>query len=296
MVEMKDYLSVEKAGELCRTIGLPEEAAEKALRYMDNGGCEAAAPYFESLLSRHTAAASASEVAKIWKGEDGEYADSGFGLMATFLAAALRTRELYGDAGIDLSVYYETMSFFREVLNENLILYGRYTFDRADWYHRQISQAIYKLGALEFELMDMDADFAKACGLPEGEPVLSVHIQTGSDLIANAVSESYRKALDFFPKYYPDFKYRLFLCCSWLLSPALKALLPENSKITGFASEYEVVQFDEESEGFFAYLYNIKKRPDDLGALPEDTALRRNVKKFLAGGGKIGWATGLKRI
>ena len=52
--------------------------------------------------------------------------------------------------------------------------------------------------------------------LPSKAPVINCHIQYGADLDPQAVERSFHKAWEFFQTYYPDIRFRAFLCGSWL--------------------------------------------------------------------------------
>jgi len=80
------------------------------------------------------------------------------------------------------------------------------------------------------------------------------------------------------------------VCNSWLLAPALKYVLPENSKILQFQKSFDIDHVDLDSLGFMDWVYGSKDIP--LEELPEDTSLQRNLKPYLRNNGKIGWASG----
>jgi len=296
MILMEEYLLYDQIADLCSRIKLSEEAITRVLPYIKNGRCLAAAPYFEGLFGRETAMCSAKSIAAIFTDNNGKYMDSGFGLMAVFLAAAMRTREIYAERGIGSDIYYHTMSCFKEVMDENFARDGYWNFERPYWIYLHISCLLHRLGTLEFEMLFLDKRTAGACGLPENEPVLSVHIQTGSVITREALDESYEMALKFFPKHYPDFRFSIFYCSTWLLAPVLKELLPAGSRILGFQSGYRIVYLDEDQDGYYARVFNMREKIADVNLLPEDTTLRRNIKRHLINGGKIGWAIGLKDI
>jgi len=291
------YASFDKVQALCRRLRLPDEAVHRALRYIRDGSAAVAAPFFHGLFSPQTAADSAKAIETLFFDETGAPKDSAFGVMAVFLAAALRTREMYDEIGIHSSVYDDTMGFFLCVLNDNLATTGAPAFyGAAWWYHRQLSCQIFKLGVLEFEMTHLNEQNARICGMPEGEPVLSVHIPSGAVMTRDALDESYRMARKFFRTFYPGFNYRTFFCSTWLLAPALRGLLPAGSRILNFLSDYEILHSDEDNDGFAVRLFHTNEKITDYNLLPENTSLQRAAKKYLLQGGKIGWTTGVIRL
>ena len=73
------------------------------------------------------------------------------------------------------------------------------------------------------------------------------------------------------------------------MSPAIRPLLPEHSRIIGFQDRFDLVSVDAENMGGVEWVFpGMKDVPRE--DLPEDTALRRNMKAFLLAGGRPGWA------
>ena len=73
--------------------------------------------------------------------------------------------------------------------------------------------------------------------LNDGDPVINIHIPCGTPLKPNACRESIREALQFFPKYFPDWPIahaKALLCVSWLLYPDFQKILAPTSNIVGF--------------------------------------------------------------
>ncbi len=87
-----------------------------------------------------------------------------------------------------------------------------------------------------------------------------------------------------------DFSAAPYICESWLLSPALKILLPRTSKIIKFQEMFEICSVNEKDMSFMEWVY--KRRDIPLETLPENTSLQRNMKRFLLSGGQIGEASG----
>ena len=81
-----------------------------------------------------------------------------------------------------------------------------------------------------------------------------------------------------------------FACDSWLLSPALKELLPEESRILQFQNRFEVKSWNKEEDAYLEWVFKRKDLP--LEKLPEETSLQRKMKAYVLQGGKIGEAYG----
>lgn len=207
---------------------------------------------------------------------------SGMGQLAGMLAAACLTRRMYERWGIPDSVFRATMDCFPRFLRETRELTGKWIYDRSFWTWRQTSGLLFRLGTLEFE-------YAKT----DGEPFLSVHIPSDAKLTQEELRKSYGEAKRFWERYgealCPYGKPGMIRCSTWLLSPELAGLLPEDSGIRRFAAGYEITDFRPENESFYRWLFAGKKTWEEL---PEKTSLQRTVKAHLAAGGKIGIASG----
>ena len=295
MVDIKQYSSLEKILELCKNIDIPGEVVEKVSGFIDTTGLSSAAPYFDGLFSRKTGADSVKAVEALYTDENGAAMYSGFGLMAVYLAAALHTREMYEAMGVDLSIYFDTMGFFRRTLDFNRLIDGEYTFLRTDWYYRQIACLICKLGELEYELYYPDSEILAKCWMGEGEPVLSVHIPPDAVLTREELDRSYSMAHSFFRKYHPDFDYKAIFCSTWLLAPEMKLFLRAGSRILVFQSDYDIKDVNYDADWYMSFMFKIAGKVEDYNILPVNTTLQRAAKKHLIGGGKIGWTTGLRR-
>ena len=295
-LNINKYLLAYEIRQLCEQIRLPEEVIQQVLRHIDDGDFSSADPHFASLFIPEKAKKASEAIDSLCLGEDGKSTGDGFKLMAVFLAAALHTREIYGKMGIGDDIFIESMGFFRHTMTENLAIRGHYFFDRAWWWWHQLSLCIFRLGTLEFEMAVLDD--AAHIGFP-GErkvPALSVHIPSDAVLTRGELDNSYNMAHIFFKKHFPDFKYRCMYCDTWLLSPALKELLAPGSNILEFQKDYAITKTNEDDAGFFYWLYMTDKIPggcDEIKKLPENTSLRRAVKKRLLEGGKIGSAAGV---
>lgn len=221
--------------------------------------------------------------------------DHGMAQLAAVLAAACRTRALYRERGIPDEIYLDTLKCLPRFLRETREITGDWDFDRGFWTWRQTGGLLYRLGALEFEYKLL-GDAPAPAGLSPSDGILSVHIPSDASLSREELDRSYAWAGAFFggPGAFcclagPP---RAVLCGSWLLSPVLDGLLPEGSGIRRFAGDYERYYVREEDASFYRWLFGARRPVEEL---PEDTGLRRAVKRRLLAGGQIGMACGLLR-
>lgn len=84
------------------------------------------------------------------------------------------------------------------------------------------------------------------------------------------------------------------ICESWLLSPALKEILPHTSKIIQFQSLFDIQSWNQDAKDYLMWVYHCEdKNPMELS---EDTSLQRSMKQYIIHGGTIGNAKGTLKI
>ena len=149
------------------------------------------------------------------------------------------------------------------------------------WVGKSLRLELFRLGRLQFEPTALDEEIVhNGQVFPIGTPVLSVHIPAGEPLDPAAALDSFRQAEDFFPRYF-GIRYPLFICYSWLMAPALKEILPPDSRILQFQRMFATIytrphrQAEERVFGFLA---------DDPRAYPGNTSLQQALKVYLFSG------------
>ena len=223
------------------------------------------------------------------KGALGEDADGMKLFVAQSMEALLALRE-YEERGIGKEIFLATMAFMARFSGEALARKGRVEWTWGWWFPRQLALREFRLGALEYEMTE-GAAFG---GKPSGGNTrrIFLHIPADADLSDGAVDASLAAARAFFPKHFPAFADAEYVCESWMLSPALREMLPETSRVRRFSERFSVVFWEEDSPAFRDWIF-----PSAVTApaekLPEETSLQRAVKRHLLAGGKVGWAEGV---
>lgn len=168
-------------------------------------------------------------------------------------------------------------------LREHHESFGIYGFDREWWTVRQLSGKLFRIGELEYEFKENRKNGKE-------QRYISLHIPSGANLELEAVHRSYRLAGIFVCQYFPAYIHAKIRCSSWLLAPALRDVLPSNSKIIRFQKEFVIQHVEEESDSFMQWVY---KRTDiPWESLPEETTLQRNLKQYILSGRKVGEGAG----
>lgn len=237
----------------------------------------------EALLSQMmeiSTAAQAYETLMSALGED----EGSIRMLLCQLECARRDEARYAQRGISRTVFVDTMKcftrFIRECGEKNQ---GRLFFDRGWWSYRQVAMTLFRVGALEYEFRRH-----------EGERALSIHIPSDADLSPASVDASLAAAERMFAQCYPDAPVKHIICNSWLLSPTLRQLLPEQSRILAFQRRFEILREDNTHNACLNWVFQTDGEVD-YATLPEHTSLQRKAKAYLLAGGVIGSAYGVMK-
>ena len=119
--------------------------------------------------------------------------------------------------------------------------------------------------------------------LQQGDPMLEMHIPKDGPMGFDACGESLRRALEFFPRYFPQRPFLGFCCTSWTLDTQLCDLLPASSNLVRFMREFYCYPILTSGRQTFERVFG--GVPEDTHDLPRDTALRRALVEHLLAGG-----------
>ena len=255
--------------DLCRDLDMPQSISNE-LAVADT---EPLLKFIDSLLSGDLGQEGYNKITAAI-GED----PRGIKMLALQLKAALQSREMYAKQNISDQIFIATMKCFPRFVQEYMWKTGHLGFNTGWWSWRHLSLKLFRLGVLEFE-----------CNERKAVKTLSVHIPSDALMSREGLDASYRWAVEFFTFY--DYEY--IYCDTWLLAPVLKDMLPKGSRILDFMSDYDIEEVNPEGTSFMEFLY--KKEYPDIDSLPEDSSLRRAVKRHLQAGGKVGEAFGRYR-
>ena len=199
------------------------------------------------------------------------------------LRYAGEVREIYREKGYDDQIWLDSFADIR-IWNESYTdRFGKPGIDEIGWISYSLAMKLFRLGRLQFLPHPLEEDIVTPeRTVPAGTVVLTVHIPAGTPLRHDDCLASYEMAKKFYNDPHP-----VFTCGSWLLSPALKELLPETSGILAFQSDFTLLSTNDKSRQAEERIYGHGNMLDDPSGYPEDTTLRRNAKAWLMAGKKI---------
>ena len=168
--------------------------------------------------------------------------------------------------------------------------YGTVGLKEYDWERYHWRAEIFRIGRLQFRPLKARAT------TPSGIDELEVHVPQGEPLTPEACEKSFAMAKEFFAKYYPELSFDYFVCSSWLLSPQIPEIMPEDSNLTRFCRLWTIHTVkDKPSTAVLSRVFGFTKTYDDLPNLPEDTSMQRRTKAFLMNGGVFYDAAGYRK-
>ncbi|MCX4822331.1 acyltransferase domain-containing protein [Streptomyces sp. NBC_01142] len=167
------------------------------------------------------------------------------------------------------------------------------------WIGLHFRGEIYQLGRLQFERARLGSrmgEAVRAAGLPLGpeDPCLNLHIPDFLGSLAPAACErSLARAREFFARHFPEERYRVATCHSWLLDPQVAAYLPKDSNIVRFQNRFRTAYEERQVRdgGPVGFVFGDPELPAE--GLPRRTTLERAIGDHLRAGrhwyGGHGW-------
>lgn len=259
---------------LCKNL-LPQPVQEEVKQINQSYRHAAMEPYWRRLLAPKQWQTGIQKLTQAL-GDD----PKGFKMLTCQLHCALNTYRQYRKKEIPEEIFWDTMGFIPRFLEWQKKYYGEYSFPWGWWLPRQLSLWEFRLGQLEFERIKT-----------QDGPVISLHIPSDAKLEPELLRDSVRQMRHLFLIQYPEFYQAPVACESWMLSPALQELLPEDSRILQFASCFEVQSVDWDSEAVLDWVFPGPRVPYEQ--LAETTSLQRAMKRYLLEDKKVGWARGV---
>jgi len=120
--------------------------------------------------------------------------------------------------------------------------------------------------------------------LTHNADVLIFHVPAGAPLTFDMCGDSFRRALEAFPRYYADFHFRAFWTSTWMMDPRLQKLLAPESNIVRLQREmfvYPGLQGD--NNQYYERIFGWGTK--DINQVEWKTSLQRTIGNYLNGGG-----------
>ena len=209
--------------------------------------------------------------------------------LAVIIETAEYTLEKYKKLKIPDSILFDTLDDIR-IWCENNNNKGLANYN---WIKNHLNCELFRIGRLQFQMFRCSNKLLdyKCFPFDCGERVINVHIPQGEKLIYSDCVASFRKAVSFFDKYFPDYSFKYFFCESWLLYGDNCLFMESSSNIMQFSSMFDIIcsaDIDKQSvERIFG------KRQLNKKKYQENTSLQKSAKAHLLNGGKLGIGIGI---
>ena len=115
-----------------------------------------------------------------------------------------------------------------------------------------------------------------------GQPALWVHIPAIGPLAHDLCGESFRAALGFFARHFPEWRFGAFCCYSWLLDTELEGFLRADSNIVRFQREFYLFPVAMAADSLLGHVFD--EAPEDMARAPRGTSLQRAVADHVMAG------------
>ncbi|MET9389255.1 acyltransferase domain-containing protein [Streptomyces sp. NPDC006624] len=162
-----------------------------------------------------------------------------------FVAALPHTLAYHRARGIPADISRRTLADLGRNMAFHRRQHGRAGVQVPRWLTRHFRGELYQLGRLQFERARLGQRTGRAVAaagldLAPQEPCLHLHIPDFlGPLSPAACDRSLALAREFFARHFPQERYRVAACRSWLLDPQLRRYLDPESNIIRFQARFE---------------------------------------------------------
>ena len=122
----------------------------------------------------------------------------------------------------------------------------------------------------------------------KGSSVLDVHIAAGGKLSHQACGESFKLAVEFFNKYFPEIQFNGFMCTSWLLDPQFQKILSGDSNIVKFQREFYLYPVKSNDAQTFERVFGSK--PEDIKTFKAENSMQKAILDYIEKGNHMHYA------
>ena len=151
---------------------------------------------------------------------------------------------------------------------------------------------LIQIGRLHYENDDNNKKIKKYVKNKENFRGYYIHIPKGENLAEKEVNDSLVKIDKYLKKYFKDEEI-IYYTESWLLSPELKEILPDNSNIIKFQNKFDIVEYEENIKDFLNFVFDDVLDNIKYDELPENTSLQKALKKKILNKEKLHLGLGI---
>jgi len=213
-----------------------------------------------------------------------------------YVAAVDDVRRFHASRGVPDDVSWATLADLGRHVATYRKRHGTAGFESQFWLTAHFRGALYELSRLQFNPYHLLSGPAgplfwydeaevdrRGDGFRAGDPALGVHVPAAGPLTPESVDRSLAEVRPFFSAHFPEHRFRVVTCTSWLLDEQLAEYLPPTSGIVRFQSRFELVPGVREADDAMFY-YVFGGVPKSLDDVPAETELERAVVRHVREG------------
>ncbi len=145
------------------------------------------------------------------------------------------------------------------------------------WIHKYAKGELFRINDFEYETSKRD-----------GKDIVNIHIPAGTKLNVYENLKSFKGAIDFFDRYYPEYKMTGVMCESWLLSDKIEEVMGGPTNISRFGDMFDRYDIgDTKGDAVLRFVYNFAAPYPPIEDVPEDTTLQRKLKAYMLSGKRV---------
>lgn len=211
-----------------------------------------------------------------------------------FIALTPHLKIIYQERDLPEDIYDDSVLDLKWKAFECKDVYGVWGMFVGWWTIQFFRLKRFGIGRFDYNLVELPYDaYIDGKNIKKGEIYISVHIPSSGPLIYEECKSSYKKAAVFFSERY-GIKTIIFGCRSWLLSPNNRKILPQNSRILKFSSDYTIIETTKCPDNPDLWrIFGIMNMPEKVDDLPQDNSFRKMFANWIKNGGTIDTAFGL---
>ena len=221
-----------------------------------------------------------------------------------FAAALPEIQAFHAHLGVPPAIAEATLADLGRHMRIDAVMHGRPCLDSQGWLLRHWRGVILEVGRLQFEWFRHGAghlaDPASAPTdqatlrhrTPIGASALDVHIPFAGPLSPSLCDVSIADAHGLFENLFPDRRFEVATCTSWLLDEQLQQYLPADSNIIRFQRRFTPVEGTVDGTDEMHRFIFQRPAPYAIEQLPQCTSLERAFVAHLRQGGRWQMRTG----
>ena len=212
--------------------------------------------------------------------------------MLFWLMCTIPLKDVYRENNLSDEMYYDTVSDLKFKLDECKKMHDVWG-THVTWFAPFFKLKRFAFGRLQYDVFAWDK--GEYHGMKDGDLCFRMHVPSGSPLTVDAAYDSFRKLYNHYKDELKDGILPIILR-TWFMYQPIMELLKDGSNLKKFCDLFDIVSSEEigNKYGYMNFVFDMNYESEEtLKNLPEDTSLRRSLKKYLLDGNYFGVGSGI---